>query len=254
MRRFLFAGLFALTLALPAAAQADPKAVVEAAIKAHGGADALNKSKTARAKSKGTIQIAGQGEVEFVSAAVYSIPDKFKLEMAADVRGLKLTATQYVVAKQVTLKTLLAGAEQPTNDRVKEETSQAVLLQEVTTLTPLTDGKKYTLAAEKDDTVDGKPAAVVLVTGNGIKEVRLYFDKANGQLMKTKRKGLAQTEKGLVDVVEESYLLDFKKTGDTLLPTKLKVTHDGKKYMDVTVTEVTFLDKVDGAEFVPPAK
>jgi hypothetical protein len=254
MARALLAGFVALALALPAAAQADPKAVVETAIKAHGGADALNKSKTARAKSKGTLVISGQGEAEFVSTAVYSIPDKFKLEMAADVRGLKLTATQYVVAKQVTLKVTLAGVEQPSNDRVKDETAQAVLLQEITTLTPLVETKKYTLAAEKDDSVDGKAAAVVLVTGNGAKEVRLYFDKETGRLVKTKRKGLAQTDKGLTDVVEESYLLDFKPNGGALLPTKLKVTHDGKKYMDVVVNELTFLEKVDGAEFVPPAK
>lgn len=240
----------AVVLAAPAAAQ-DPAvavAVVKKAIAAHGGAEALNKTKTGRSKSKGTMTVFGQ-DIEFVSTSVYSIPEKFKLEMAAEIRGLKLTATQVVNGKQVRVKTVLGGTEQPVTDRVKEETAQAVLVQDVTTLTPLLDGRKFTARAEKDADVDGKPAAVLVVTGSGLRETRLFFDKDSGRLVKTQRKGVTSGPTGVVEVVEESFLSDFKPVDGALLPMKLVVKHDGKKFMDVTVTEVKFLAKVDPDEF-----
>ena len=94
MHRFWLGLAVAVAAGVPAAAQ-DAAAVVKKAIDAHGGADALNKTKTARSKGKGTIILADR-TYEFASASVYSIPDKFKLEMAADIGGQKLVATQLV--------------------------------------------------------------------------------------------------------------------------------------------------------------
>ena len=51
------AALLLFLFAVPAAAQDTATAVVKKAIDAHGGADALNKSKTARAKTEGTMTI-----------------------------------------------------------------------------------------------------------------------------------------------------------------------------------------------------
>lgn len=240
--------VFALVLAaVPAVAQDAAVATVKKAIDAHGGTAALNKSKTARAKTEGTMSLpGGVGEVKFISAAVYALPDKFKLEMAAEVRGLKMTALQVVNGTAVKVKTTMGGVEQTTDEKAVKETLQAVQLQEITTLTPLVvEGSKYTLKAEPD--ADGK--AVVLVSGNGARDVKLYFDKTTGLLNKTVRKALATSEKGIIEVTEESTLSDFKKTGDALLPTKVVVLHDGKKFMDVTITETKFADKIEPSEF-----
>ncbi|MGL4419972.1 MAG: hypothetical protein ACRCZF_04845, partial [Gemmataceae bacterium] len=185
----------------PAPAQDAAPAIVQKAIDAHGGAAAMNKSKIAKSKTKGTMAMYGVGDVDFVSSAVYALPEKFKLEMAAEVKGLKMTAVQMLNGKTVKVESTYAGTKSTPDDKAKDETFQAVLLQEVTTLTPLVETKKYTLKAEKDDTVDGKAAAVVAVTGNGLRgEVKLFFDKANGQLLKTERKGLASAEKGIIEV------------------------------------------------------
>jgi hypothetical protein len=239
-------GLAAAAVAVTPLPAQDAVAVVKKAIEAHGGADALNKTRTARSKTKGTITLNDQ-TIELVSSSVYSIPDKFKTELAADIRGLKLTALQLVNGKQVKLKTVLGGTERPVDDRQKEEAVQAVLVQDATTLTPLVEGKKYTLKAEKDADVEGKPAAVVLVSGNGIKDLRLFFDKETGRLVKTQRKALDASGAG--EVNEESFLSDYKKVDGALLPMRMVVKRDGKKFMDVTVTELKLLDKVDADEF-----
>lgn len=251
MRTLLTVGLFTvLTLAgqTRLAAQDDATAIIARAIKAHGGAEALNKTKTASTKSQGTMMVFGQ-EVAFVSTSIYAVPDRFKMEMAAEIRGLKLNATQVVNGKQVNVKTMLGGMEQPANDKVKEETYQAVLIQEVTSLTPLVEGKKYTLKAEPEAKVEDKPAVVVLVTAPGLKDIRLSFDKESGRLVKTERKALASSASGLVEVKEESFLSDFKEKDGALLPMKLVVKHDGKPFMSVNVTEIKLLDKVDASDF-----
>ena len=245
-----FAVCVALLAAPIAFAQDAAVAVVKKAIEAHGGADALNKSKIARAKTKGTMNVAGVGDVEFVSTSFYSLPDKFKLEMAAEIRGLKLTAMQMVNGKDVKVKTVLGSIEQPAEAKAKEETQQALLLQEITTLTPLVEGKKYTIKSDADADIEGKANAVVVVSGNGLRgDVKLFFNKATGQLAKTERKGLAATEKGIIEVKEESFLGEFKKTDAVLLPTRVIVKHDGKKFMDVTVVEMKLLEKIDPSEF-----
>jgi hypothetical protein len=247
MHRYWLVLAVAVAAAFPAAAQ-EAALVVKKAIEAHGGADALNKTRTARTKSTGILTLLGQ-DYEFVSASVYALPDRFKLELAADIRGLKLNATQIVSGKQVRVRTVLGGVEQPVNERVREETIQAVLVQDVTTLTPLIDGTKYTLKLEKDAEVDGKPVSMVLVTGDRLKDLRLFFDKESGRLIKTQRKGVSSNETGIVEVHEESFLSDFKKVDGALLPMRVTVTHDGKKFMTVNVTEITLLDKVDPDEF-----
>ena len=75
MRTFVLT--LALGLAVPAAAQDSPKAVIEKAIKAHGGADPLTKFTAERVSIKGTLSIMGM-DVEATGTAVTQYPDKQK--------------------------------------------------------------------------------------------------------------------------------------------------------------------------------
>ena len=59
-------------------------------------------------------------------------------------------------------------------------------------LTPLLDAKRYALKLEKDADINGNPAAVVSVTGTGIKDVKLFFDKKSNRLVKTQRRGFGK--------------------------------------------------------------
>jgi hypothetical protein len=249
MRNLLPALWLVAVLSAPALAQDDPAATVKKAIEAHGGTAALNKTKVAKSLSKGTMNVGNNQKVEYTATAIYSLPDKYKLEVTGELAKLKLVTTQILNGKKAKVRATLAGTEQPLNDRVKDETIQAALVQEVSTLTPLVDAKKYTLKADKDADVNGSPAAVVVVTGNGLREVKLFFDKKTNYLVKMQRKGLAPGPGGVVEVDEETLLSEFKKFDAATLPTKVVVNHDKKEYMTMTVTELKFLDKVDAAEF-----
>jgi hypothetical protein len=238
-----------LLLLLPAItwAQADPLAVVKKAIDAHGGTAALTKTRTSRTAAKGTMTSRGQ-DVPFTATAAYAMPEKFRMEITADISGSKFVVLQVLNGKKMKMVAKLGTVESPIDEKSKEELVQAGLLQDISTLAPLLD-KKYTLKTEPDVDLNGNAAAVVSVTGNGLREVRLHFDKASGRLVKTARSAWANTDRGIVEVKEETYLSDFKKFGETLLPTATAVNHDGKKFMAMTVTDWKFVDTIDDKEF-----
>lgn len=224
-------------------------AIVKASIEAHGGAEALGKARTATSSASGTMTNRGQ-EIKFAATGLYGLPEKYRIEMTAELNGMKLVVTQVLNGKKTKVSAKLNGVENPLDPKVKDETVQAGLLQDVSTLVPLVEGKKYSLRQDKDADVNGSPAAVVIVTGNGLREVKLFFDKKTQRLVKTQRKAFANGAAGVAEVDEETYMSDFKAFDKAQLPTTVLVNHDGKKFMTMTVSDWKFLAKVDEKEFV----
>jgi hypothetical protein len=249
MRKFLLAfGLLAGLLLRGDGQEVKPADVVQKAIDAHGGKDALNKAKIARTTAKGTMNLSGQ-KIDYATTAVHALPDKYKLETTGELAKLKLVTTQILNGKKTKIRATLAGAEQPLPEKAKDETIQAALVQEASLLTPLLETKKYTMKADKDADVNGSPATVIIVTGNGLKELKLYFDKKTNQLVKMQRKGLTPGMTGVVEVDEETFLSEYKEFDKAKLPSKVVVMHDKKEFLTMTVTEWKFLEKVDNSEF-----
>jgi hypothetical protein len=243
--RLFAAVLAAAVLAAPCSAQdkADARAIVQKAIDASGGAELLAKLKAGTGQYKGQMSLFGM-DVEFTGDMAYEVPTKYKLVINAEVAGQKVAVEQMVSGTKVVNK--VNGAEAPADDKIKAEMKMALKLLEVMQLTPLLDAGKYTLAAEKDADVDGKPAAVVLVTGKDFKDTRLFFDKGTGLVVRTERKGLAPGAGGdTTEVTETTTLSDHRKVNGLLVPFKSVVTHDGKKFMTFAYTKVEVAEKID---------
>jgi hypothetical protein len=238
-----FLGLAVAALAV-AASPADDAAnkVVEASIKAHGGADALKKFKAGSSKMKGEMVVFGM-DLEFTGDLAYELPDKYKMTILTDVAGQKLTVVQVVNGTKV--KNTLNGMALNLGAAEKSELAQAAAMQEIAQLTPLLGSEKYTIKAEKDEDVGGMPASVVLVTAKDFKATKLYFDKKSNLLVKTSRKGLAPGMGEPQEVMEETILSDYKPVEGIQTPMKMAVTHDGKKFMNVTVSDVKVAEKSD---------
>ena len=115
---------------------------------------------------------------------------------------------------------------------------------------PLLKDKAYTLSALKEVKVNGKAAVGVKVAAKGHKDIELYFDKDSGLQVKTVRVSLdPQTMK---DVSYEVIYSDIKEFNGVKHATKALVNQDGKKYMEMEITEFKALDKVDEKEFAKP--
>jgi outer membrane lipoprotein-sorting protein len=145
----------------------------------------------------------------------------------------------------------IGGMQIPMNsDAEKQELKMAAVLQEAEQLTPLLDAKKFTIKSGDDDTVNGKKVSVVIATPKAIdKELKLYFDKESGLVLKTAHKGLAPSEGAPTEVLEETYHTEYKKVSGVQTATKLTVTHDGKKFMTMDVSDIELLEKIDDKEF-----
>jgi hypothetical protein len=233
-----------LILAGRAPAQDDAKEVIKKAIAAHGGEDKLAKFKGAKAKAKGTITIQGQA-IEFTSESVSMRPDKAKNLINAEVMNMPIKIEQVWSGKK--FRQTINGMEQPMNDDLKKEQEQALKLQSVSDLIPLLTEPGWKLEiGDANAKVGDSPAVAVKVSGNGLNEIKLYFDKKTNLLVKLERQGLdPQGESGK----QESVFSNFKEFDGIKRPTKTVVTQDGKKFLETEVTEHKHFEKIDDKEF-----
>jgi hypothetical protein len=249
MRRWVL-GL-AVAFAAGGVATADEKveAVVKKGIEAHGGADALNKYKAGRCKMKGDMSVMGM-DFDFTGTMAYSMPDRYKVEIDGEIMGQKFHATQVVKGESIKNTFMIGGMTIPINgDEEKQELKLTMAMQEAEQLTTLLDAKKFTVKAADDEDVNGKKASVLLVTPAAVKkEVKMYFDKTSGLLVKTAHKGKGAGE-GAEEVFEEAFHSEFKKIKGIQMATKLAVTHDGKKFMNVEMSDYDLSEKIDDKEF-----
>ncbi len=235
------------------AGRADDKAteVVKKAIDAHGGADALNKYKAGRLNMTGDMSVIGMN-IKFTGKLAYVTPDRFKMEMVAKVAGMKMVINQTVNGKNIKNVITLDGMKQPSGgDSEEDELRFAAALQEVGQLTPLLNAKKFEVKALPDAEFNGvKYAALEVKILTIKKDCKLYFDKKTNLQVMTAHKGKAPSETGQPEEVnEESWGSDFKKINGVMVPMKLLVNHEGKKFMEIVCKDYELLETIDAKEF-----
>jgi outer membrane lipoprotein-sorting protein len=252
MRRWFLGLAVAIVVAGVAVADDKAEAVVKKSIEAHGGAGALDKYKAGRCKIKGDLHISGM-DLEYSGTIAYSLPDRFRMEVETEVMGQKVTINQIVKGDKVKSSVTVGGMTVPTpeTDDEKDELKLAAAMQEAEQLTPLLDKKKFTLKVADDEEVNGKKASVVVVTPAAVKkEVKFFFDKSSGLMVKSAHRGVGPGDDGSPkEVLEESYNSDFKKVKGVMIPMKLEIKHDDKKFMTFNVSDYELLEKIDDKEF-----
>jgi outer membrane lipoprotein-sorting protein len=251
MRRWILGLAVAVAAAGMCAADDKAEAIVKKAITAHGGAENLNKYKAGRFKMTGEMSIGGL-DIEFTGNLAYSMPDRYKMHMSAELMGMKLTIDQVVKGESIKNTVKIGDTVVPSaGDAEKDELKTAAVVQEAEQITPLLDPKKFTIKAADDEDVGGKKAAVIVVQPKAIKkEIRMAFDKETGLLVKTAHKGMGPGNDGTpVEVNEESYGSDYKKVNGVQVPTKIVVNHDGQKFMTIKLTDYELMEKIDDKEF-----
>jgi hypothetical protein len=249
MRKWILSVLTVAVVSACGFAADDPKAVVEKAIKAHGGKDLLAKYPCNKAIAKGEMSLMGL-DLNF-EAVTTMAPEKFKLELSMSVGGMDVKVLQIVNGDKVISKTKVGDMNMDAiSEAQKEELKMSVIEHEMGLIYPLLDAKKFTLKAEADDEVEGKKTAVISVTHTKSPDpTKLYFDKETGLMIKTSRKGLAPGSDDGTKVLYESIQSDYKKVDGLMIPMKLVVSTDGKKFMTIVTSEHTNLEKVDPKEF-----
>src|SRR5262245_58043059 len=246
MRRLLLTAL-ALTLPLAIASRAtaddDPKVTITKAIDAHGGKDKLEKFKASKSKGKGVISLFGM-DLEFTVETMSQIPDKLKTTIKMEVNGMAITVEQTVNGDKMSMS--LNGMSMEIPDAQKGDLKSAMMQQKILQLTPLLE-KDIELKSIPGVKVGDKETVGVAVNSKGTKEVKLYFDKSTHLLAMVERMGTAPMSTD--EVKQEIILSDYKEVQGMKRPTKTVMNNDGKKFMESTVSEQKYLEKLDDKDF-----
>lgn len=247
--RYLILGL---VVAVAGVANAEDKAadVVKKGIEAHGGADNLNKYLGARYAIKGEVDVQGT-DTEFTGNFNVMNPDKAHMTLNLEVMGAKIAISSVMNGEKAKRKVTVNGMDAPGGEESKEELQMAVATRQAQMLTPLLDAKKFTIKATDDEDVNGKRMSVVVATPKAIdREMKLYFDKDSGLLVKEAHKGLGPDNGGSrADVYKETYMSDFKKVNGIQVAMKIVQNHDSKKFLSATMSDYEVLEKIDDSEF-----
>jgi hypothetical protein len=246
VRPFLSVAAVVLLLGLTGPVRADDEAgaILDKAIKAHGGMEKLTKIKAGRAKNKGKIELLGG--LDFSQEVVYLIPDRFKETIELDVMGQQFKVVS--VSNKGEAFITRNGEKVDLDDKLKAELKEGGHAMKVARLVPLKD-KAFTLSALGEMQVEGKPAVGIKVSAKGFRDINLYFDKKTGLIAKVERRVLDAMSGE--EVNEERIVQEYQKVDGLPVAKKLLINRDGKKFMEVEVVEYKYLDTVDENEFKP---
>jgi hypothetical protein len=233
-----------LAVALSAAASAEkPDDVVKDAIAAAGGNDLLLKYPAGRVTGKGTMIFAGV-ETAFTFEQSYHLPGRFRTVVRCEIKGQKWELLQAVDGASA--KQTINGRVVPLGEAGTRELQLAVLMNEVSQLTPLAADKRFTLKQDKQQ--KGPEAVGITVSVKGYPDLRLAFDSKTGHLT---RIGYKDVDPDTAKEAEtEMEFMDFQKVSGLTRPTRSVITRDGKNVVDMTIEKFTPLEKIDPKVFV----
>jgi hypothetical protein len=219
-------------------------AILDQAIKAHGGTDALNRVQTGVRTSSGTIALYGK-DLPFADEMIWQLPHRFRLNLEVgtgqDKSRIVLVATPDKGWQNAGGMAMELGRE-----RLTELQDDAYVLW-LATLTPLRQAG-FDLTPLPEIRIEGRTATGVLVGNKGHAETKVYFDKETGLLVKMERRA---REAGVA--LDKEYLYSSYKDFDGVkLATKLREMHNGSRFADLTNISYRFLRAVNDATFARP--
>jgi outer membrane lipoprotein-sorting protein len=246
-KAFALAGIAVLFTCTARGEDLDAKKIIDKAIEAHGGADALakNKDKSVTAKSKMTINQMGGIEATMESL----IGDKkFRHTMDFSIMGMNFNQIicydgkeMWIALNGKVMMTISGKDLEPIKDAIyAEELAGLVLLKE----------KGFEFSVVGESKLDDQELVGIRVSNKDHKDVTLHFDKKTGMLTKIESRNLDfQTSE---EVAEERIMKDYKKFEGVLQPTRIVVNRDGKKFVEIEFSDMKYGDKLDDSAFEKP--
>lgn len=242
--------VFSLLLLVPAIVMGDDnvdcKPLLDKAIQALGGEEALSKLKAAAWKVKGKLNIMGN-ESEFESQTVAQGIDHYKTTFEGQFGENKFKAVT-VFARDKGWRQF-AGMSMPLDKMAIESERRNVALQILPIVVAPLKGKEYKLEKIADEKVNDKPAPGIKVTGPEGGYFKLYFDAESGLPVRQTAKVFNFTGE---EVTQETNYSDYKKMGGIQKATKAVVKQNGVKLLEQEIIEFKPLDDVEADAFAEP--
>jgi hypothetical protein len=224
----------------------EARALIERAVKAHGGAEALARVRADKVKFKGTLVLRDHS-TPFVAETTIQLPSKYRHVIVMTVAGEKHTLIYVINGDK--LYVTLDGRAVPAEATQLAEIRSGLELERAKRLLPLLEDKGYQLSMADEIKVNERAAVGVRIEGRGRKEMRLFFDKEFGLLVRAENR--IDDGKGK-EIRQHFFFGDYKEVGGYKRPTKVRAYRDGHEIMQAELLEATPLDEVDETEFAKP--
>jgi hypothetical protein len=239
---------------LHAGGQPDPRAVIAKAVKAQGGAKALDKFQSVTIKLKGKSYAASAEGIPFTAEFSVQGAEQMRIELEFSANGMDFKFVQ-VVNRDKGWR-VIPGMDKTvalTKEQLKEQRGQ-MYAGWVASLQPLLrekGAKALKLSPVGEAQVGDRPAVGVRVEREGERPVNLFFDKKSGLLVKSEFT-IKDEAAGDKEVMQETLYKDYKTVGGARHPTRLIVNHDGKRHTEAEVTEFERHEQLDDSVFAKP--
>jgi len=255
MHRAVYVGAVWVLLAVgtpaPAGEREAALAIIDRAIAAQGGEQALVKAQTVLRRGTGNMFVFDK-PVPFTDETLFHLPGQFRLTVTLGPDNQKTLVLVVVNGAKGWRST--GGAVVELSKDAVDEFREAGYLYWVGSLVPLKKDTNFQLSLLPEIKVQDQPAVGVKVAHKDHESARLYFDKGTGMLVQM---GHNIHEAGL-QVDKDFILSDYKAFDGVKLPTKQteltkgKSDQKSKKFIEVSFTSYQFPEKLDDSAFGKP--
>jgi hypothetical protein len=225
----------------------DLKAVIKKAIEAHGGEKNIDKYKAAVSKFKGTIAI-GPVTADVIGETTLQKPDKVKNVMNLDIGGKKLDLITVFNGKKLWVN-VMGQTKEVDDEKIINAAREELQTEGAGGLSDFLKAP-YELNALGESKVKGKDAIGIRVSKKGQKDINMFFDKKTGLVVKSEMRTLDGMT--MQEVTQEKFILDYQDKNGMKIAKRVEIVRDGKTFMDIEITDVQALEKIDDSVFAKP--
>jgi hypothetical protein len=188
----------------------EPRALVERAIRALGGRETLARQPALYTRVTGSLGAGGPAPKVTIKGRLYAdAGGRSRVEMDIGLADDHHELTSVSDGRR-SWRRMDGVVEEPTADEIREQETSAYR-DRVLSLLPLLEGGKFTLTALGEETVAGRPAAGVKVSSKGHGDMKLYFDRGTGLVVKYSYMEKEQGDKK--EVLHEVLQSDYQEIG-----------------------------------------
>jgi hypothetical protein len=220
--------------------------VLDKAIKAMGGEERLGRLHAFSAKAKGKVILEG-GSNPISSETTVEGLDHFRSQFEGEFNGNKVEGVTVLNGDKGWRKFGDQNMEMEP-DAVKNEKRTIYLMVVPASILPL-KSKDFKVESAADETVRGKPAAALKVTGPDGKDFTLYFDKESGLPVRMIAKVVGWMGDEYTQDVSYG---DFKDFDGVKRASKVTIKRDGEDFVEQEITDFKPLEKVPAEKFSEP--
>jgi hypothetical protein len=224
----------------------DALEILNKAIKAHGGDDALAKAAQLNRKGAGTIVLFMDQEMPFTDDLTFGLPGRFRMNVDITAGNKKMQIT-LVVNGDTAWQDNGGKVEETSKERLAELQEEAYV-QWVSLLAPLKKNTDFRLIPLPQTKINERTATGIKVERKPYPAIELYFDDETKLLVKLQRK----TKQSGVEFQKQVYFSEFKEVDGVRLPFHIVELLNDKKLSDVKVAGYKLLEKADERMFSKP--